>query len=113
MIAKLYTHHVVSAGGGRVGKLASWGAADPCQARPAVKSWCGSREKTLASPRPLHCTIFFFFFGLFRAVPTAYKSSQARGQIGAIAANLYHNHSNASSEPCLQSPPQFTAMLDP
>ena len=28
---------------------------------------------------------FFFFFGLFRAAPTAYGSSQARGRIRAVA----------------------------
>ena len=41
----------------------------------------------------------FLFFGLFRAVPTAYESSQARGQIGTLAAILCHRHSNARSEP--------------
>ena len=30
----------------------------------------------------------FFFFCLFRAAPTALEGSQARGQIGAIAAHL-------------------------
>ena len=44
---------------------------------------------------------FFFFFGLFRAASMAYGSSQARGGIGATAANLRHSHSNAISEPCL------------
>ena len=37
---------------------------------------------------------FFFFFGLFRAVPTAYGSSQARSQSRAAAASLCHSHSN-------------------
>ena len=32
-----------------------------------------------------------FFFGLFRATPTAYGSSQARGQIRAAAVSLYHS----------------------
>ena len=31
---------------------------------------------------------FFFFFCLFRAVPTAHRSSQARGQIRAVASSL-------------------------
>ena len=35
---------------------------------------------------------FFFFFLLFRAAPKAYGSFQARGQIGAAAAGLYHSH---------------------
>ena len=58
-------------------------------------------------------TIFFFFFGLFRAAPTAHRGSQARGQIRAIAAGLYHSHSNARSEPCLRPTPQLKAIPDP
>ena len=38
--------------------------------------------------------LFFFFFLLFRAAPTAYGSSQARSWIRAVAAGLYHSHSN-------------------
>ena len=41
---------------------------------------------------------FFFFFSLlFRATPATNVSSQARGQIGATAASLYHSHSNTGS----------------
>ena len=32
-----------------------------------------------------------FFLGPFRAAPKAYGSSQARGQIGAIATGLHHS----------------------
>ena len=39
-----------------------------------------------------------FFFWFFRAAPTAYGSSQARGPTGATAANLHHSHSNTGSE---------------
>jgi len=39
----------------------------------------------------------------------AYESSQARGQIGAVAASLHHSHSNAEFEPCLQPTPELTA----
>ena len=39
----------------------------------------------------------FFFFLLFRATPAAHGSSQARGQIGAIAAGLHPSHSNIGS----------------
>ena len=53
------------------------------------------------------------FFGLFRAVPTAYGSSQARGRIRATAATLHHSHSNSRSEPRLCPPPQLTATSDP
>ena len=52
--------------------------------------------------------LFFFLFlflFLFRASPVAYGGSQARGQMGAVAASLHHSHSNARFEPCLQSIP--------
>ena len=39
-----------------------------------------------------------FFFLLFRAAPSACGSSQARGQIGAIAASLHHSHSQTGSK---------------
>ena len=46
-----------------------------------------------------NCIFFFFLFLLiFRAASVAYGSSQARGQIGAVATNLHHSHSNAGSE---------------
>ena len=43
----------------------------------------------------------------------AYGGSQARGQIGAVAAGLRHSHSNARFEPHLQPMPQLTATMDP
>ena len=51
---------------------------------------------------------FFFFLFLFRAATVAYGGYQARGQIGAVAAGLYHSHSNARSEQHLQPIPQLT-----
>ena len=54
----------------------------------------------------------FFFFGLFRAAPK-FGSSQARGQIGAVAADLYHSHSNSGSELCLWPIPQLIVTPDP
>ena len=56
-------------------------------------------------------SFFFLFFWLFKAAPTAYGSSQARGQITASAAGLHHSHSHTGSKPSLQSTPQF--MQDP
>ena len=41
--------------------------------------------------------VLFFVFCLFRATPVAYGGSQARGCIGAVAADLLHSHSNARS----------------
>ena len=56
---------------------------------------------------------FYLFICLFRASPTAYGSSQARGRIGATAAGLRQSHSSARSEPRLQPTPQLAAMPDP
>ena len=60
--------------------------------------------------RQIHNFIFPFFF---RAAPTAYGKSQARGRIRAATAGLHHSHSHAGSKPCLQPTPQLTAMPDP
>ena len=62
---------------------------------------------------------FFFFcfyflsFYFFTATPMAYEGSQARDQIGAVAAGLCHSHSNMDSEPHLQPTSQLMAMPDP
>ena len=50
-----------------------------------------------------------YFICLFRATAMAHGGSQARSQIGAVAANLWHSHSNAGSEPCLPPTPQLMA----
>ena len=55
-------------------------------------------------------SIFFF---LFRATPTVYGGSQARGRIGAAAAGLCHSHSNLELKLHLQPIPQLTAMPEP
>ena len=55
----------------------------------------------------------FAFVLLFRATPTAYRSSQARGQIRATAASLHRSHSHELSEPRLQPTPQLMASPDP
>ena len=59
-------------------------------------------------------SIFFFFclFAFFGAAPAAYGGSQARSLIGAVAAGLHHNHSNAVSEPSLRPTPQLPATPD-
>ena len=58
----------------------------------------------------------FLVFCLYRATPykgVAYGVSQARGQIGAIAAGLCHSHSNLGSKPRLQPTPQLVTTPDP
>ena len=52
-------------------------------------------------------------FCCFRAIPTAYGGSQARGLTRPIAAGLHQSHSNARSEPCLRPTPQLTPTPDP
>ena len=68
-----------------------------------------------ATTELLYWELFFFFFlsfCLFRATPTAYGGSQARGQMGAIAAGLHYSHSNARSKPRSPPTPQLTATTD-
>ena len=55
----------------------------------------------------------FFFLVFSKAAPTAYRGSQARGLIGAVAGGLHHSHSSAGSGRCMRPTPQFMAMLDP
>ena len=43
----------------------------------------------------------------------AYGGAQARGRIGAVAADLRQSHSKAGFEPRLQPTPQLMAMPDP
>ena len=62
---------------------------------------------------PFSFLFSFFVFCLFRATPTAYEGSQARGLAGATAAVLHHCHSNARSKTRLRLTPQLTATPDP
>ena len=71
-------------------------------------------------PFSFFLSFFFFFFFflcvcvcLFRAAPTAYGGSQARGRIGAVAAGLHHSHSNTKSELRLPPTSQLEATPDP
>ena len=57
--------------------------------------------------------IIIIIFCLFKAAPTAYGGSQARGGIRAVAASLCYSHSNVGYELHLQPTPQLTATLDP
>ena len=52
--------------------------------RSEKESWGGSKTFKIS-----------FFFGLFRAAPTAYGSSQVTCWIRVAAASLHHSHSNA------------------
>ena len=56
--------------------------------------------RTALSPPP---GLMFLFLLFFRAAPATHGGSQARGLIGAIAADIHHSHSHARSEPHLQS----------
>ena len=61
----------------------------------------------------LFLSLFFFFFGLFRAAPSAYGGFRVRGLIGAVAAGLHDSHSNVRSEPRLRPTTQLRTMWDP
>ena len=61
----------------------------------------------------IYSFIYLFIYWLFRATATAYGGSQARGQVGAVAAGLHHSHSHTGSKLCLPSTPQLTATPDP
>ena len=77
---------------------------------------CGRNVKLEYSLCLFWMVSHFFFWGaggLFRASPTAYGGSQARGLIGATASSLCHSHSNMGSELCLWPTPQLRAMPDP
>ena len=87
---------------------------------PVVASGGGvQREETQSSVALcLFCmeishNVNFLFLSFFRVAPSAYGSSQARGQTGAVAVSLCHGHSNMGSEPHQQPTPQLMAMLDP
>ena len=54
--------------------------------------------------------MYFAFLGL---PPAACGGSQARVQIGAVAAGLYHSHSHTRAKLHLWPTPQLTATPDP
>ena len=60
---------------------------------------------------PQSWAFLFCFFN--RAPPMAYRSSQVKGQIRAVATGLYHSHSNAGSKLYLRPIPQLMAIPDP
>ena len=53
------------------------------------------------------------FFGLLTANPVAYRSSQAKGWVGAAGAGLCHNYSKAKSKPHLWTPSKLEVTPDP
>ena len=56
--------------------------------------------------------VCFVLCCVFRATPSTYGGSQARGQISAVATRLHHSHSHSGSEPRLQLTPQLMATPD-
>ena len=97
------------------GSLAHW-------ARPGIRlesSWILVGFHFHWATKGTPCSTFYFYlfinlvFLSFRAEPAAYRGSQDRGLIGAIAAGLCQSHSNARSWLCLQPIPQLMATPDP
>ena len=59
------------------------------------------------------CVTFPIIAFLFMVAPAAYGRSQARGQMGATAAGLHHNHSNSGSELRVRPTAQLVETADP
>ena len=80
-----------------------------------VQSLAWELPRAAGMAKYIYIIIFtsFFLLLLFTATLVAYRSSQARGGIGAAAACLHHSHSHTRSEPHLRPTPQLMAMLDP
>ena len=57
--------------------------------------------------------LFIYFFVFLGPQLGVYGGSQVKGWIGAVAAGLRCNHSNAGSKLCLQPTPQLMATMDP
>ena len=72
----------------------------------------GEALKRIKNPQEIMC-VCIYRESLFRATPTPYGGSQARGRIRAAAAGLHHSHSHTRSEPCLWPAPQLTATPGP
>ena len=65
--------------------------------------FCSSQIKSKGITRYMFISLFILLFICFSLslFGGKYGSSQARGLIGAVAADLHHRHSNARSEPHL------------
>ena len=76
-----------------------------------------SHKETMLDPQhtepPGNSNSSSFFFLVFYGYTCSTWSSWARGQIGAAAAGLQHNHSNAGPELHLRPTPQLVAMPVP
>ena len=72
-----------------------------CQTATPNFMWpvCGGLHSGfLDIAQQLRVDFFFLSFYLFRAAPSTYGGSQARGLIGTVVASLHHSHSNAESK---------------
>ena len=74
---------------------------------------CTQRVLTVNVSHSNQANSFFVVVVFFRAALKAYKGSQVRSRIGAVATGLYHSHSDARCKPLRQPTPQLMAMLDP
>ena len=66
---------------------------------PKTVTYTGWLTRVCLHCRKIRYFIYFIylFIFLFRAAPTAYGGSQARGLIRAVAGSLRHSHSNVGS----------------
>jgi len=97
-------------------KVSNLGYTCDCASHMHVQVLSDNNEGSIFETHLLFCFLilflFIFYVLLFRAAPSAYGGSQARG-IGAMAAGLHHSHSNTGSKLCLRPTPQLTAPPDP
>ena len=83
-------------GGGALWKFPGQGLNLSSQKQPKTQQWTAGSLTHWATREFL---LNFFFPPLFRASPSAYRSSrEVRGWIGAAAASLHYSHSNKGSK---------------
>ena len=97
----------------------NWREVEPCSGCSGLRAyyvvnWSSIQTTQTFSISAVRLFLFVCFL-LYRAASAGYGSSQARGQIRALAASLLHSHSHnqARSKPHLWPIPQLTAMLNP
>ena len=93
----------VGGGGGTVSRQVA--VIHPCLCKD-VLGMTGEEKKDVVD-------LFYFILFYFRPAPLAYRSPQARGRIGAVAAGQHHRHSNGASKLYLKPTLQLMARLDP
>ena len=80
---------------------------------PQSCAWPNPQDLGMLLTDVIECVCVCVCVCVFRAASMACGGPQARGQIGAVAADLLHSHSNWGSELQLQLTPQLTSRQEP